>query len=409
MMRPTVLRNAARVPPRPLVPSRAAFHAHAPARVTPVKTKTGRHAFAFRTYSSENMGGGAAGQGVVLGALALIAIGGYFYIKPIRDVASKINNTMEAAQETVEQAKSKAKEATSKAKDVVEKAGEQVDLPVSPGDAFDGVLESLLPGGAFVLYQQFSDQIKSGDFGGILSKLKDADMQSTLKSLKKLGNDDVNSVVDKVQAALDKAGGKVGNVDWKKLSQDLTKELPEEYQKWVKVLVGKVPTMDDFDKYVADVKKLGEKRLADLNKAAEKVYHKVEKASKDGKSVGDAFVEGIKETAPEDINKLVDQIRKTAKEAGLPADTIEGYIRATAVDSIDSAEEWARQVEVALVTTAKWIPVDVETVVDQVSSVSPPLGKLFDEVLKDAKKKADEGKTATEDIAAKAKDIAKGK
>ncbi|BEJ17889.1 hypothetical protein CspHIS471_0701570 [Cutaneotrichosporon sp. HIS471] len=406
MLRSITLRNSAftapRVATRPLSAPRAAFHLQAHARVTPLKTKIGRHAFTFRTYSSENKGGGAVGQGVVLGALALIAIGGYFYLKPIRDVASKVNTTMDVAQDTVEQA-------TTKAKDVVDKAGAQIDLPVSAGDAFDGVLESLLPGGAFVIYQQFSDQIKSGDFGGILSKLKDADMKNTLKQLKKLGNDDVNSVVDKVQAAIDKAGGKVANLDWKKLSQDLTKELPEEYQKWVKVLVGKVPSMDDFDKYVADVKKLGEKQLVELNKAADKVYHKVKEASKNEKSVGDAFVDGIKETAPEDINKLVDQIRKTAKEAGLPADTIEGYIRASAVDNIDSAEKWARDVQSALVTTVKWIPVEVETIVEEVSSVSPPLGKLVDEVLKDAKNKAEVGEKTAEDVAAKAKDAAKDK
>jgi methyl-accepting chemotaxis protein len=354
----------------------------------------------------------------VLGALGLIAIGGYVYLKPIRDVASKINSTMEAAQQTVDQATAKAKEvanvaadkagaAAETAKNVAEQAG--VEVPDSAGDAMDGVLKSLLPGGAFVVYQQFAKQIKSGDFGGILSNLQDADMQGTLDQLKKLGNDDVTRVVDKVQSALDKAGGKVTDVDWKKLSQSLAKELPDQYQQWVSFLVGKVPSMDDFDKYVADAKKLGKEKLGDLNTAADKVYKKVQAASKDGKSVGDAFVEGVKETAPEDINKLVDQLRQTAKDAGLPADAIESYLRSKAVDSVDSAEKWARDIEKTVTTAAKWIPVEPETVVEQVSSISPALGKLLDEVLKDAKNKAQEGKKVAEDAAEKTKETLKKK
>lgn len=374
---------------------------------------------AFRTYSTESGPGAAAqGQGLVLGALALISIGGYVYLKPIRDVASKINSTMEAAQETVDQAKAKAKEvanvaadkagaAAETAKNVAEQAG--VDVPDSAGDAMDGVLKSLLPGGAFVVYQQLAKQVKSGDFGGILSNLQDADMQSTLDHLKQLGNEDVTRVVNKVQAALDKANGKVTELDWKKLSQDLTKELPKEYQQWVTFLVGKVPSMDDFDKYVADAKKLGKEKLGDLNTAADKVYKKVEAASKDGKSVGDAFVEGVKETAPEDINKFVDQLRKTAKDAGLPADAIENYLRSKAVDSVDSAEAWARDIEKTVTTAARWIPVETDTVVKQVSSISPALGKLLDEVLKDAKKKAEEGKKVAEDAADKTKKAIKDK
>lgn len=167
--------------------------------------------------------------------------------------------------------------------------------------------------------------------------------------------------------------------------------------------------MDDFNKYVDDAKKLGKDKLKDLNDAADKVYNKVEKASKEGKNVGDAFVEGVKETAPEDINKFVESLKKTAKDAGLPADAIEKWVRARAVDSVEGAEEWAKDLENKVNMAVKWIPVEPETVVTQVSAVSPSLGKLLGELIKDAKKKAEQGKNIVEEGADKAKKAIKDK
>lgn len=180
----------------------------------------------------------------MLGALGLIAVGGYIYLKPIRDVASKVNSTLETAKETVDAATAKAKNAASvaadtagaaadKAKDVAESAG--IDVPANAPDAMDGLLKALLPSGAYMIYNQFSGTLESGNWGGLLSNLQDADIQGSLDQLKQLGGEDVKRVVEKVQAALDKANGKVQNVDWKKLSQDLSKELPKEYKQWVDV------------------------------------------------------------------------------------------------------------------------------------------------------------------------------
>lgn len=168
-------------------------------------------------------------------------------------------------------------------------------------------------------------------------------------------------------------------------------------------LVGKVPSADDFNKYVDDAKKLGKDKLKDLNEAAESIYKKVEKASKEGKNVGDAFVEGVKESSPEDINKFVDSLKKTAKDAGLPADAIESWVRSQAVDSIDSAQEWAKDIESKVNTAIKWSPVEPEDIVKSVTAVSPSLGKLLDELIKDAKNKAEQGKKAIDQGAEKAK------
>lgn len=161
--------------------------------------------------------------------------------------------------------------------------------------------------------------------------------------------------------------------------------------------------MDDFNKYIDDAKKLSKEKLKELNDAADKVYKKVEKASKDGKSVGDAFVNGVRETAPEDINKFVESLKKTAKDAGLPADAIESWARSQAIDSIDSAEEWAKDIESKVNLAIKWIPVEPETVVTQVSAVSPSLGNILDELIKNAKEKGEEGKKVVEETADKAK------
>lgn len=147
---------------------------------------------------------------------------------------------MESAKQTVDQAKEKAKNVASTAVDVggsaVDTAKNVADAAgIDAGNSMDGLLKALLPGGAYMIYNQFSGVIKGGDFGGMLSKLGDADIQGSLDQLKKLGGEDVKRVVEKVQVAVDKANGKVENVDWKKLAQDLTKELPKEYQQWVDV------------------------------------------------------------------------------------------------------------------------------------------------------------------------------
>lgn len=341
------------------------------------------------------------GQGLVLGALALIAGGGYYYLKPVRDVAARLNSMVETVQETGEQAVKKAKVAASAAADTAKQGAEAVGI--DSADSLDGIAKAVLPAGAFAVWSQ----VKNVDVGGLISNLKDTDLQGALDSLKKVGGKDVKNIVTAIQEKLDAAGGQAAKVDWKALATDLNKKYGGEYSKYIDMLVGKVPNADDFNKYFEEAKKIGKDNLKQLDDAANQVYKHVEKAVKEDKNVGEAFVTGVKEATPEDVEKLITQLKSTAKEAGLPADWIENYLRKKAVDSIDSAEAWAREIEDKVRMVAKWLPVEQEDVVKNVSAVSPALAKIVDQLLTEVKQDGDKAGKAVEKGAEKAKDAIK--
>jgi hypothetical protein len=91
----------------------------------------------------------------------------------------------------------------------------------------------MLPPSAFALYSTLSSQ--PGGINGLLSSLKDKDLQGVIDEVKKVGGDDVKRIVDKVEGKLKDAKGKVQDVDWKSLAVDLKKELPEGQQHMVDV------------------------------------------------------------------------------------------------------------------------------------------------------------------------------
>ena len=65
--------------------------------------------------------------------------------------------------------------------------------------------------------------------------MKDKDLQGVIEEVKKVGGDDAKRIIDKVEQKLKDAGGKVENLDWPGLAQDLKSELPASQQKMVDV------------------------------------------------------------------------------------------------------------------------------------------------------------------------------
>jgi hypothetical protein len=104
--------------------------------------------------------------------------------------------------------------------------------------------------------------------------------------------------------------------------------------------------------------------------------------------------------APEDVDDLVKQIKEAAKKAGLPADTIEGWLKSKAEDKKIDAEalvsrplplpilqhltHQGKQVEDKLRTAAKFLPNDPQDLVKQVEQVSPSIAKLLQQALEEA-------------------------
>ena len=70
---------------------------------------------------------------------------------------------------------------------------------------------------------------------GFLSSLKDKDLQGVLDEVKKVGGDDVKRITEKVEKKIKEAKGKVQDVDWKALAQELKEELPKDKQQMVDV------------------------------------------------------------------------------------------------------------------------------------------------------------------------------
>jgi hypothetical protein len=74
-----------------------------------------------------------------------------------------------------------------------------------------------------------------GGVNGLFSSIKDQDYQKILDELKKHGGDDIKRIVDKVEKKVKDANGKIQDVDWKSLAQELKKELPKSQQQMVDV------------------------------------------------------------------------------------------------------------------------------------------------------------------------------
>lgn len=171
------------------------------------------------------------------------------------------------------------------------------------------------------------------------------------------------------------------------------------------MLIGKIPTVDDFNDLTAKLKAENKTQLKDLEAAASKVYANVEKAAKDKENAGEAFVAGIKATSDKDIDALAKALKGLAKNAGLPADTIVDYASDKAKEGRDYAETFAKQVQGKFDMAAKWLPVEEESAVKAASDISPSLGKIVKELLDEAKEKVGDLKDKAGDLKDKAGDL----
>ncbi|WVQ80522.1 hypothetical protein IAT38_002627 [Cryptococcus sp. DSM 104549] len=346
------LAASAAAPSRAVVRPRALRVPHQPRLSTPALR---------RTYASDvppaspppSAGGSGGGNGpmfLVLAALVGLGAGGYYYLKPVRDVASIAHQGIET---------------------VKDNSGGISELA--------NYAKTALPPSVFALYSTLSSQ--PGGINGFLSSLKDKDLKDVLEELKKVGGDDVKRVVEKVQKKVEEAKGNVQNVDWQGLVKDLKGELPEGSQKVVDMLIGKIPDKADFDNLIKKAKDIGQDQLKEVEASANKVWEKVEKAKKDGKGQADAFITGLKEVAPGDVDALIKQLKEAAKKAGLPADTAESWLKSKIDDGKVDVDALGKQVEDKLRTAAKFLPAEPKEVVKQVEQVSPSLAKILAQVL----------------------------
>ncbi|KAL1410542.1 hypothetical protein Q8F55_004555 [Vanrija albida] len=339
--------------------------------------------------------GGASNTAVVgsnyavLSAIGALAIAGFFYIKPIRDVANKLNSALDAINDVKDKVGDAANQAVEKGTDVAQKAakvakqGAEAAGVESAGDLAD-VAKSALPGAATAI-------LGGGSLSGLLTGLSDKDIVGTIDKLKAYSNDDVKKLLDHVQKAIKDADGKVENVKWGQLAKSLSNEFGKEYQGYIDMIVGSVPSTDDLEKYVKKIKDEHADQLKQLEAAAAKVYKSVEKAVKDGDDAGKAFVKGVQNATPEDVEKLVADLKKTAQEAGLPADQIESWLKDKAKDSA----AYAQQLQDQFNKYIDYVP-EPEVVVKQVTALSPALGKIVQELVNEAQDKVEDGKKALE-------------
>ncbi|WVW84736.1 hypothetical protein I302_106771 [Kwoniella bestiolae CBS 10118] len=295
----------------------------------------------------------------VLAAVLGVGVGGYFYLKPVRDVAAIAHEGVKSAKENASQ--------------------------LSTG--LSTYAQAVLPPGAFALYKALDSQ--EGGIAGFLSKLKGKDLDGALDELKQVGGDDAKKIIDKIQQKVKDAKGKIENVDWKSLATELKDDLPASAQGLIAVIAGKIPDsvkdLDfDFDSLIKKAKEVGGDQLKQVEESAGKVYKEVEKARKEGKDTADAFLKGLKEAAPADVDSLIKQLKEAASKAGLPADTAEAWLKSKAKDGKVDAEALAKQVESRLKDAAQYIPGEPKDLIKQVEQVSPSLAKLLQQALQQA-------------------------
>lgn len=355
MFRPTAIRTAAqlgrsttRQTPRALkprqVPNTVSIRARTYADAAPGSAPS----------QPSNHGGGSSHTVIILAAIAALAGGGYYLLKPVSDAAYAAKGVVNSASN----------------------AGGQA------ADHLETLAKSVLPPGAWFLYQKLSQS--EGGLNGLLSNLKDKDMQGVLDEIKKVGGDDVKRVVEKVEAKLKEAKGDVQKVDWKSLAQELKGELPASGQKAVDILIGQIPSKEDYDQFVNKIKTEGEKKKKEIEASASKILQKVEQAKKEGKGTADAYLKGLKDAAPADVDDLIKQIKSAAKDAGLPADQIESWLKTKADDGKVDIESLMKQLEGKLRTATKFLPVEPKEVVSTVKQFSPSLAELLASTLKQA-------------------------
>ncbi|WRT67724.1 uncharacterized protein IL334_004696 [Kwoniella shivajii] len=303
--------------------------------------------------SSGGGGGSNAPMLIVLAAILGVGAGGYYYLKPVRDVAAIAHSGITSAKENAESL-----------------------------SGLTDYAKGFLPPGAFALYQALSSQ--PGGAGGFLASLKDKDLNDVLDEVKKHGGDDIKKVVEKVQKKVQESKGDISKIDWKSLASELKDDLPEGSQKMIETLIGKIPDKADFDALIKKAKDIGQDQLKQVEDSASKILKEVEKARKEGKDTADAFLKGLKEAAPADVDSLINQLKETAKKAGLPADTAEAWLKSKAKDGKVDAEALAKQVESRLKDAAKFIPGEPKDLIKQVDQLSPSLAKLLQQALQQA-------------------------
>ncbi|EJT48752.1 hypothetical protein A1Q2_08193 [Trichosporon asahii var. asahii CBS 8904] len=341
-----------------------------------------------RYNSSSSGGSGDVPNTVILATLVAIAVGGYVYLKPIRNVAAKVDQATDQLQGVGQKAQKLAEQGADIAKEGAEKVADQ---------GASGLMDlagMIWPAGA---------ALATGGIGGLLTQLKGGDLDNVIEKLKKYGGDDVKNIIDEVQKALQKADNDPTKVDWKSLAQSLSKQYGGKYQSTIDTLIGKVPSQDEINDYLKKAKEASKDQLKKLDDAANQVYKSIEKASKDGKDKGEAFVKGITDATPDDLNNMIDQVKDMAKSVGIPADQIESYLKVKAKDSITNAQEWADTIQNNAETFIQWSPVGPDTIVEKVSEFSPAMGKVVQELLNDAQDKLKQGKKVLDKEGDKAK------
>lgn len=102
--------------------------------------------------------------------------------------------------------------------------------------------------------------------------------------------------------------------------------------------------------------------------------------------------------APGDVDELIKQLKGAAEKAGLPADTIESWVKSKADEKNLDVEEivssprtllnkpdiQSKQLEDKLRTAAKFLPNDPQDVIKQVESISPSVAKLLQQAMEQA-------------------------
>ena len=166
---------------------------------------------------------------IILTAILGLAGGGYYFLKPVRDVASTTHQVIGSVRD---QASGIVR--ILRIVDVSPKAL-IVDGRFQGGGAASlaGIAQSMLPPGAMAMYTTLANQ--EGGLNGFLSSLKDKDLQGVMDEVKKLGGEDVKRIVEKVEKKVKEANGKVQNVDWQSLAKELKGELPKDKQHYVDV------------------------------------------------------------------------------------------------------------------------------------------------------------------------------